>query len=76
MPSFKSLNRDLLFPQEGVCHKVRKVSRPEDWDDLPYFETREDRADHPTHLEPQDTVYVHRLQEGKTGFSQVKGLRG
>jgi hypothetical protein len=76
MPRFKTYNAHLLLPEENTCHKVRRIPRPDDWDDLPFFSERKDMIDQHSHIQIQDTVIFMAWDEGKLAYFEIKGLRG
>jgi hypothetical protein len=69
-----SFNINHLLPQEGICHKVRKIPKPDDWDDLPLFHERTDKIDLPTRPQVQDTVILWHDRE--KAYYEIKALVG
>jgi len=76
MPEFKSYNKNLLIPEMGTCHKIRRVSKPENWEKLPFFNQRTDLIDPVHYPKVKDTIILAAWDAGEISYFQIKALRG
>lgn len=77
MPRFRAGNSKLLLPgEEGICHKIRRIPKPEDWADLLPFSERKDLITTPEHPQPQDTIILAELWGDEIVYFEIKALRG
>ncbi|CAI4043402.1 unnamed protein product [uncultured archaeal virus] len=74
MPFFRSGDPHLLLPDEGICHKVRRIPKPDDWDDLTIFSQRTDRSEVKS-PQIQDTVFLAKGVDGEVVYFEIKALR-
>lgn len=76
MPTFRTLDMDLLLPERGICHKVRKIPRPHNLTEFPFFHEREDLMTRPGNPQPRDIIILQREESGVLVYYEIKALRG